>query len=79
MPSDIPDSVTGSFTAGNGGADTIATISSADTLGQLFEGCDAGGGLGSLPVNGGVFDLGATPSSVSLVVGSTGLAAGYAR
>jgi len=78
MPSDIPDSVTGSFTAGNGGADTIANITSADTLGQLFAGCDAGGGLASLPVNGGVFDLGAPPSSVSLVVGSTGLAAGYA-
>ena len=45
MPSDIPDSVTGSFTAGNGGADTIASITSADTLGQLFAGCDAGGGL----------------------------------
>ena len=77
MPSDIPDSVTGSFTAGNGGADTIASITSADTIGQLFEGC-LDGGLGSLPVNGGVFDLGAPPSSVSLVVGSTGLAAGYA-
>ncbi len=78
MPSDIPDSVTGSFTAGNGGADTIASITSADTVDQLFEGCLAGSGLGSLPVNGGVFDLGAAPSSVGLVVASTGLASGYA-
>ncbi len=78
MPSDTQAAVTGSFTAGNGGVDTIARVDSGDTLGELFESCVGGATTTTMPLAGGVFDLGSPPSSITVEGGSGGIGSGYA-
>ena len=76
IPGTVASSVTGSFTGGNLGIDSVLQLVGADTPDQLGEGCVASGGLQSLPLASGFVDVGAPPSSIAVTPGNDLLAAG---
>jgi hypothetical protein len=76
IPGTVASSVTGSFTGGNLGIDSVLQVVGADTPEQLGEGCVASGGLKSLPLASGYLGLGAPPTSIAVTPGNDLLAAG---
>ena len=76
IPGKVASSVTGSFTGGNLGKDSVMQLVGADTPEQLGEGCVASGGLKKLPLASGYVDLGAPPSSIAVTPSNDLLAAG---